>query len=168
MRRTTPAIVLVLFLALCPTVATQSEEESAKRTEIRRLMKAARADQMGNQLLAQMMEQARQMVSARMEDNTRAKEIFDVYMTLLTEKIAEIDLVEMSIPIYDKYLSEEEIRGLIAFYESSLGQKLLNVQPQMMQETMQVVMPETMRVVKEIQREIEERFPELKDTQKPQ
>lgn len=168
MRCATPAIVLVLFLTLCPTAATQSEEESAKRTEIRRLMKATRADQMGNQLVAQMMEQARQMVSARMEDNTRAKEIFDAYMTLFTEKMAEIDVVEMSIPIYDKYLSEEDIRGLITFHESALGQKLLNVQPQMMQEIMQAVMPEATRVVKEVQREIEEGFPELKDAQKPQ
>lgn len=41
-------------------------------------------------------------------------------------------LVDMSIPIYDKYLSEEEIKGLIQFYSTPLGQKTQSVIPKLM------------------------------------
>ena len=40
-------------------------------------------------------------------------------------------LLEMAIPLYDKNLSHEEIKGLIQFYQTPLGQKAVSVMPKL-------------------------------------
>jgi hypothetical protein len=40
-------------------------------------------------------------------------------------------------PIYDKYLTSEELAGLIKFYKTPLGQKIIRVMPAIMQESAQ-------------------------------
>ncbi len=46
------------------------------------------------------------------------------------------DIVELTVPIYSRYLSAEDMQQLIAFYQSPVGQKLLQVQPQIVQDSM--------------------------------
>ncbi|NET72948.1 MAG: DUF2059 domain-containing protein [Sphaerospermopsis sp. SIO1G2] len=55
--------------------------------------------------------------------------------------MAEIDIDKMvneSIPLYDKYFTNEEIKGMIAFYQTPLGKKTLNVLPQITTEFMNI------------------------------
>jgi hypothetical protein len=52
---------------------------------------------------------------------------------------AKFDLqqvLDLAVPIYDKYFSHEEIKGLIRFYETPLGQKTISVLPQLTTELM--------------------------------
>lgn len=46
------------------------------------------------------------------------------------------DLMDMLVPIYRKHFTAEDIAGLIRFYESPLGRKLIERQPDMVQESM--------------------------------
>ena len=46
--------------------------------------------------------------------------------------------VERLVPIYQKYYSEEDIDGLLAFYKSPVGKKTLSIMPQLLQESMNV------------------------------
>ena len=39
--------------------------------------------------------------------------------------------------IYDQYLSAEDVKGIIKFYESPVGKKLTNVLPQMTRESIE-------------------------------
>lgn len=48
------------------------------------------------------------------------------------------DLVDMVVPVYDKYYTHEDILGLIEFYESDLGQRMVQLLPSIMQESMSV------------------------------
>lgn len=41
-------------------------------------------------------------------------------------------------PVYQKYLSQEDIEVMNAFYNSSTGKKLVKIQPAIMQESMQL------------------------------
>ncbi|MFN6525955.1 DUF2059 domain-containing protein [Nostoc sp. ChiSLP03a] len=45
------------------------------------------------------------------------------------------DLVNEIIPIYNKYFTNEEIKQIIAFYQTPLGQKTITVIPQITQES---------------------------------
>ena len=52
--------------------------------------------------------------------------------------IAELkpeEMVDEYIPIYSKYFTNEEIKGIITFYETPLGKKTLSVIPQISQES---------------------------------
>ncbi len=47
-------------------------------------------------------------------------------------------LIELVIPIYDKYYTHEDIKGLLEFYTTPLGQKLIKVQPALTADSMAV------------------------------
>jgi len=44
--------------------------------------------------------------------------------------------LEMTIPIYDKYFTHKDIKGLLSLYQTKLGKKTIKVLPQLMQECM--------------------------------
>ena len=43
-------------------------------------------------------------------------------------------MVDLAMPVYDKYLSDADIRGMIEFYSTPLGKKIVQVLPQLMSE----------------------------------
>lgn len=47
------------------------------------------------------------------------------------------DLLDMMVPIYDKYYTHDDIRELIKFYESPVGKKMVETMPLLLQESMQ-------------------------------
>ena len=44
------------------------------------------------------------------------------------------------VPVFDRYYSEEDLKGLIGFYESALGQKIIRVTPLLMKDTLQATL----------------------------
>ncbi len=59
----------------------------------------------------------------------------DDFETEFLNEIKVDDLVQLVVPVYEKYYSESEIDQLTAFYKSPLGQKMVASMPTMMQET---------------------------------
>lgn len=53
---------------------------------------------------------------------------FDKFMARANTEFPK--LVNAAVPIYDKYLSADDIKGMIQFYQTPLGQKTLSVLPQ--------------------------------------
>jgi hypothetical protein len=47
------------------------------------------------------------------------------------------EVIEIIVPVYQRHLTKADIDGVIGFYTSAVGQKLLREQPAMMQESMQ-------------------------------
>ena len=62
------------------------------------------------------------------------------------------------IPIYAKYFSEDDILQLIAFYETPLGQKMIEVMPQLTMDSMQVSMRWMQSKVPELQEQLKARL----------
>ena len=57
------------------------------------------------------------------------KDVFDVEVK---------DLQKMLIPVYKKLFTPEEVKAIVAFYESPVGKKLAEQSPQIANESMQV------------------------------
>ncbi|MFM2064659.1 MAG: hypothetical protein RLZZ507_4330 [Cyanobacteriota bacterium] len=47
-------------------------------------------------------------------------------------------MIKEYIPLYDKYFTNEEIKALIAFYQTPIGQKTLAVTPQITQDSTEI------------------------------
>ncbi len=54
------------------------------------------------------------------------------------KEIKPDDLVNLVIPIYDKYFTDEDIQQLTAFYETPVGRKMVEKLPLITQESMTV------------------------------
>jgi len=75
------------------------------------------------------MEKNMEQVIARAEEEKRDKfrELFNVD-----------EIIKRLVPIYNKYYTEEDLKDIIQFYQSPAGQKILNMTPLIMQETVGV------------------------------
>jgi hypothetical protein len=60
--------------------------------------------------------------------------LVDLFFERFQTKLTPASLLEITVPIYAKYFSRDEIDGLIQFYQTPLGQKAISVLPQVMGE----------------------------------
>jgi hypothetical protein len=65
-------------------------------------------------------------------------------------------MIQLIIPIYDKHLTHDDVRGLIAFYQSPLGRKMSAVLPQITQESMQAGQQWGMQIAQRVQKRLQE------------
>jgi len=100
-------------------------DKDARIADIRQLLQLTGSREMVNQMKSVLMEQFKK------SSPTLPPEMFD---EMLTEMKAE-DLEEAIIPIYLKHFTEDDIKHLIAFYESPFGRKVTRVMPEIVQES---------------------------------
>ncbi len=70
------------------------------------------------------------------------------------------DLTELNqkmVPVYKKHFTQEEVKGLIEFYESPLGQSLTTKTPQIMMESMQIGQQWGMEIGAKVQQKLKEK-----------
>jgi len=84
-----------------------------------------------------------------------------VYDEMLDEKVMS-RILELAVPIYQSHLSEEDVKGAIAYYESPSGMHFLKESPAMQREMMTAIVPDVQarmkRVAEEVQQEIKAHF----------
>ena len=138
---------LVLIGAL-NVVADEKADSAAvsMRADIKRLMEITGAGNLSIQIMNRM------MLTMRKGHKDVPEEFWDNFM-------AEIDpngLIEIIIPIYEKHLTHEDIKQLIAFYESPIGKKLIKVQPQIMMDSMTAGEEWGKKLVKKVKKKLRE------------
>ncbi len=106
-----------------PAVAA-SEDKEAKMADIRELVRLTGGGNMGKQFIEQMINSMK----------STSPNVPEQFWNDLAAEINVQELEDLNVPIYDKYLSHEDIKGLIAFYQSPLGQRFIGALPQIMQE----------------------------------
>jgi len=122
-----------------PAHPDSSEEphraDPSKEADIRKLMDLTGANTLGEQLMNAGMEQFRSSVLDSQPDNPRAKQFVDAFVAGFQKRFDAKSLSEAQIPIYDKYLAAEDLQGLLEYYSSPLGRRMLKVLPQIAQES---------------------------------
>jgi hypothetical protein len=61
----------------------------------------------------------------------------DLFFEKFHAKLDLQKLLDLAVPMYDKYFSDEEVKGLVLFYQTPLGQKALKAMPQLSGELME-------------------------------
>src|ERR1700686_5061505 len=92
--------------------------DSGKEADIRKLMDLTGANSLGEQLMSAGMEQFRASVLDSQPDNPRAKQFVDAFVARFQKHFDSNSLTDRIIPIYDKYLTDDDLRGLIEYYHS--------------------------------------------------
>lgn len=85
--------------------------------------------------------------------------ISEAYLKTLSDDMAEKfvnRMVEMCVPIYRKYLTLDDLKAIIAFYDSPVGTKLGKSMPFITQESMQVGQQIGLEIAKDIQKALNE------------
>jgi len=122
-----PAQTATAPAAETPAPTAEEPLTPEKEQDIRKLMDITGASRMGNIIVEQMLTQFRSAYPAM------AGEFFDE----LRKEFSVDDLIDVIVPIYAKHLTHEDIKGLIAFYESPLGQRFTAAQPALVRDSME-------------------------------
>jgi hypothetical protein len=69
---------------------------------------------------------------------------------------ALLDLAEMLAPVYAKYISEDELKAVIAFYQSPAGKKIATYTPIITEESMKIGEQWGARVAEDVMKRLEE------------
>lgn len=118
----------IIFVICLIITSSYGYSQSSKKTEkIKQLLELSGSAKLGIQVMNIMIPQ----FSKAYPDVD--KKIWDEIMTEVNVQ----DLIDLIIPIYEKYYTEEDIDQLIQFYNSPIGKKSVEMMPFITQESMQ-------------------------------
>ena len=105
-----------------------------KDADIRSLLELIGARDMIEEAATNSTEQYRQRLSSMAASNDRAQESVNTYLAVFQKKFDADAIANELVTIYDKHYSEDEIKGLLQFYGSPLGQKVAGEMPRIAKE----------------------------------
>jgi len=98
--------------------------DPAKEADIRSLLELVGAKDAIEDAAGNATEQYRQKVIETSANNDRAQAFVNTYLADFQKKFDANGVNEELVEIYDRHFSEEDIKGLLEFYGSPLGQKV--------------------------------------------
>ncbi len=119
-------------VALAQTTDSSNVPVTAQETEkiknIKQLLNVTGASSLSQQIVMQM------LISMKSQYPQVPQKFWDAF----SSEFNADDLIKELIPIYSKYYSDEDIKGLIAFYQTPLGKKTIALLPQISQESIAI------------------------------
>lgn len=106
--------------------AADAPVPAAKAATIRHLLELMGTVKVSQQMMSQMFSSMQ----------TAMPQVPAEFWTKVHAGMKADELIDLIIPIYSKHYTQEELNGLVAFYESPLGQKVTAELPQIAQESM--------------------------------
>jgi hypothetical protein len=154
-----PTVVLALALLVAGHFA--GAQELTKEAKIERLLTVMNADAM----IDQMFEQIKAMTASQVppdaspEQVAKAREIQNKVLDLVKARISWEKMRPQYVKLYSETFSDEEISGMLGFYQSRSGRAMLAKMPTLTTKIMEVAQAQMKDVMPEIQRIIRESMP---------
>jgi hypothetical protein len=108
--------------------------DPAKEADIRRLLDVGGAREAMMEMMAGMEKNIRPLLTNSFPPGEYRERLVELFFEKFHSKVDPRQMLDLAVPVYDKYLSDEEIKGLIEFYSTPLGQKTVKVLPKLMGE----------------------------------
>lgn len=143
---------LLLFIILFWGVnfGAQSQDTKAYQAAMTKMLEVSKSMDAMKQIAPQITALLKQQSNGQLPDQA-LKEIE-------TEMIAMYDrMIQAMIPVYQKYLSLEDIKGIIAFYESPVGKKLAESNTKIAVEIMPIAQQIGMETMQKLAKNLEEK-----------
>jgi uncharacterized protein len=162
MKRILVVLAALSCLAQMPS-ARADELTEAKRQDVLRLLDLTGAFRIGQLFSSTIVRQMTDALrSARPDIPTDVMDILPkaVDEVIAAEMTAAGGFADLVVDVYQRHFTHEDVRGLIAFYETPLGRKLSAELPAMTQESMQAGMKWGVSIAPKIQERVKQRFRE--------
>ena len=101
-----------------------------KEAVIRKMFDVMGTGKIMQQVMATMMNNMRPMLVSSLPEGEYREKLVDLFFQKFQTEVNVQQLIDLTVPVYAKYFSTEEIEGLTRFYQTPLGQKSLSVLPQ--------------------------------------
>lgn len=109
------------------TAATKIDP--AKEADIRRLLDLAGTKALVVQTMDSMSKSIKPLLTNSLPPGEYREKLVDLFFAKFSAKADVEHLLDLAVPVYDKNFSHQEIRSLIEFYQTPLGQKAIATLP---------------------------------------
>jgi uncharacterized protein len=109
--------------------ATQSKIDPAKEADIRKLLDLAGTKALVVQTMDSMSKGIKPLLTNSLPPGDYREKLVELFFAKFTAKADVQHLLDLAVPVYDKNFSHQEIRSLIEFYQTPLGQKTIAALP---------------------------------------
>jgi hypothetical protein len=135
--------------------------DPSKEADIRQLMDVTGAKDLGQQIMDAGIAQFRASVAESQPDNPRAKQFADAFALRFQKHFDPRSLTETVIPVYDKHLSSEDLKELLAYYQSPFGQRMLKVLPEVAHESQEAGFKLGQKAARDAMEELKPDYPDF-------
>ncbi len=160
-------LLAVIYAFVTPVFpADNNDKDKEKRyADIRKMMEASRATKMFDQMKDGIKANALKMIQnteTKLEDlemTDEVKKLYDEFAEKSIDRAMKLvnmeELINDMVPCYDKYVSNEDIKTITAFYETPAGKRFLDAAPKITMDYMAIMMDKMGGRMKQMQAEIE-------------
>jgi hypothetical protein len=151
MKNLSALVLVLLFASFSPLLAADTAPPAIAKEKIAEIEKTLRlvgVEKLMFQMKTQLFTMFREQIKEAPEEYWRRAE----------DKFDTKELLQLLIPLYDKYYTLEDLKTINAFYETPTGQKMLSSLPQIMAESMKIGQAYGEQMSKRLQREYEAEY----------
>jgi hypothetical protein len=154
-------IATTLFLAFSlAAVAQEADQSPASKADIQTYFETVHSHDQVKKIMDAMLRPMHQMIHERyLKDKDKLPADFEERMTKqiddMLKNMPMDEMMQATIPVYQKHFTKGDINALLAFYSSPTGQKLLLDMPNITAESMSAMMPILSRYIEDIQRKLQ-------------
>ena len=143
------------------TAQSRSAIDPAKEADIRSLMELVGARDLVQDGASNSIEQSRERLLATVPNNDKGQAFVNAFAASYEKRFAVDQVTEQLVGIYDKHFTDDEIKGLLQFYGSPLGQKVAAEMPKIGRETQAAVRAASTKAAKAALAEVKQQNPEV-------
>ena len=140
---------------------TRSALDSAKEADIRSLMELVGARDVIQDASTRGAEQLRDNLTASLPDSDRGQKFVNAFIVDYQKKFNPDEVTSQLVAIYDKHFTDDEIKSLLQFYGSPLGQKFAAEMPKIAAESQAANRAVSTRVAKEVLQDLRNQYPAM-------
>src|SRR5690242_5382111 len=140
---------------------SNSNIDPVKEADIRSLMELVGARDMVQDGGDSAIEQSREKLLATVPNNAKGHAFVNAFATSYQKKFDSDQVAEQLVGIYDKHFTDDEIKGLLQFYGSPLGQKVAGEMPKINREIQATVRSTSGKAAREALAEVKQKYPEV-------
>lgn len=133
--------------------------DSVKEADIRSLLELVGTRDMVQDGAARGAEQIRENLMASVPDNERGQQFVNAFFNEYQQKLNADEVTNQFVAIYDKHFTDDDIKGLLQFYGSPLGQKYAAEMPKVGAEFQAASRGVSARVAKEVLQDLRKQYP---------
>jgi uncharacterized protein len=122
------------------------------------------AKQQSNEMAEELIEE--KAPTATPEQKQQIRQMVTEEMTQALGPQAIREMMEATVPVYQRHLSKSDLQAMMTFYSSPVGQKVLREQPAMMQESMKAAAGIQERIARGVFLKIDERMERMMHPEK--
>jgi hypothetical protein len=135
--------------------------DQAKEADIRSLMELVAARDLVQDGANTAVEQSREKLLATVPNNEPGQAFVNAFATSYERRFDVDQVTDQLVAVYDKHYTDDEIKGLLQFYGSPLGQKVAAEMPKISREIQAAVRVAGSKAAREALAEMKKQNPEI-------